>query len=58
MTISGIGSSCNLIGVAANYVQGKTTVKEAISMPEEQSINLSISEERLRALRESKRIKT
>ena len=52
MTISGIGSSGNLIGVAANYVQGKTTVREAISMPEEQSVNLSISEEGLRALRE------
>ncbi len=52
MTISGIGSSCNLIGVAANYVQGKTTVREAISMPKEQSVNLSISDEGRDMLRE------
>ncbi|MBD5452956.1 MAG: hypothetical protein HDR30_01335 [Lachnospiraceae bacterium] len=52
MAISGIGNSYNLFEVAANYVQRKTTVREAISMPEEQSVNLSISDEGLRALRE------
>ena len=52
MAISGIGSSYNLIEAAANYVQGKTTVREVISMPEEQSVNLSISDEGLSALRE------
>lgn len=52
MTISGIRSSYNLFEAAENYVQGKTTVREAISMPEEQSVNLSISEEGFNALRE------
>ena len=52
MAISGIGSNYNLFEAAANYEQRKTTVKEAILMPWEQSVNLSISEEGLRALRE------
>ena len=52
MTISGIRSSYNLFEDAANYEQRKTLVREAISMPDEQSVNLSISEEGLRALRE------
>ena len=52
MAISGIGSNYNLFEAAANYEQRKTTVKEAILMPGEQSVNLSISEEGLRALRE------
>ncbi len=52
MTISGIRSSYNLFEEAANYEQRKTTVREAISMPDEQSVNLSISEEGLKALQE------
>ena len=52
MAISGIGNSYNLFEAAANYVQGKITVREAISMPGEQSVNFSISDEGLRALRE------
>ena len=52
MAISGIGNSYNLFEAAANYEQRKTFVREAISMPEEQSVNLSISEEGLSALRE------
>ena len=52
MAISGIGSNYNLFEAAANYEQRKITIREAISMPEEQSVNFSISEEGLRALRE------
>ena len=52
MAISGIGSNYNLFEAAANYEYRKTTIREAISMPEEQSVNFSISEEGLKALRE------
>ena len=52
MAISGIGSNYNLFEAAANYEQRKITIREAISMPKEQSVNLPISEEGLRALRE------
>ena len=52
MAISGIGSNYNLFEAAANYEQRKTTIREAISMPEEQLVNFSISEEGLKALRE------
>ncbi|MDE5599182.1 MAG: hypothetical protein K2J04_15310 [Lachnospiraceae bacterium] len=52
MAISGIGSNYNLFEAAANYEHRKITVREAVSMPKEQSVNFSISEEGLRALRE------
>ena len=52
MAISGIGSNYNLFEAAANYEYRKITIREAISMPEEQSVNFSLSEEGLRALRE------
>lgn len=45
MAISGIGSSYNQIGAAANYVQEKTTAKEADRKMAEQPVRLSISNE-------------
>ena len=45
MAISGIGSSYNQIGAATNYVQEKTTAKEAGRKMAEQPVKLSISNE-------------
>lgn len=45
MAISGIGSSYNQIGAATNYVQEKTTAKEADRKMAEQPVRLSISNE-------------
>ncbi len=45
MAISGIGSSYNQIGAAANYVQEKATAKEASRKMAEQPVRLSISNE-------------
>ena len=45
MAISGIGSSYNQIGAATNYVQEKTTAKEAGRKMAEQPVRLSISNE-------------
>ncbi|MDE7130963.1 MAG: hypothetical protein K2O65_04075 [Lachnospiraceae bacterium] len=45
MAISGIGSSYNQIGAATNYVQEKTTVKNAGKKMAEQPVSLSISDE-------------
>lgn len=45
MAISGIGSSYNQIGAAANYVQEKATAKEAGRKMAEQPVRLSISNE-------------
>lgn len=45
MAISGIGSSYNQIGDATNYVQEKTTAKDAGRKMEEQPVRLSISNE-------------
>ena len=43
MAISGIGSSYNQIGAAANYVQEKTKAKDAGRKMAEQPVSLSIS---------------
>ena len=45
MAISGIGSSYNQIGAATNYVQEKTTAKEAGRKMAQQPVRLSISNE-------------
>lgn len=45
MAISGIGSSYNQIGAAPNYVQEKTTAKDAGRKMAEQPVRLSISNE-------------
>ncbi|MDE7333619.1 MAG: hypothetical protein K2O16_15640 [Lachnospiraceae bacterium] len=45
MAISGIGSSYNQIGAAANYVQEKTTAKDAGRKMAEQPVRLSLSNE-------------
>ena len=44
MAISGIGSSYNQIGAAANYVQEKTNTKDAGRKMAEQPVSLSISD--------------
>ncbi len=44
MAISGVGQNYDYLGKAANYMQGKTTVREAISKTAKQSANLSISD--------------
>ncbi len=45
MAIAGIGSSYNQIGAATNYVQEKTTVKDADRKMMEQPVSISISNE-------------
>lgn len=52
MNVSGIGQNYNYWGTAANYMQKKTPVKEAISKTAEQPVNLSISDKGRDALRE------
>ncbi|MBD5548746.1 MAG: hypothetical protein HDQ97_15390 [Lachnospiraceae bacterium] len=52
MAISGVGENYDYLGKAANYMQGKTTVKEAVSKTVKQSANLSISDAGRNMLRE------
>ncbi len=52
MAISGVGQICDYLGMTANYMQGKITVREAISNTVKQPINFSISDEGRNMLRE------
>lgn len=52
MSVSGIGQNYDYLAMPANYVHGKTIVKEAISKTATQSVNLSISDEGRDKLRE------
>ncbi len=52
MAIGGVGQNYDYLEKAANHIQGKTTVREAISKTVKQPINFSISDEGRAMLRE------
>lgn len=52
MAISGVGQNYDYLGMTTNYMQGKTTVSEAISKTTKQPENVSISDEGRDMLRE------
>ncbi|MDE7429129.1 MAG: hypothetical protein K2N00_07680, partial [Lachnospiraceae bacterium] len=52
MAIGGVGQNYDYLEKAANHIQGKTTVREAISKTVKQPINFSISDEGRNMLRE------
>lgn len=52
MAISGVGQNCDYLGMTTNYMQEKTTVREAIPKMAKQPINFSVSDEGRTMLRE------
>lgn len=52
MAISGVGQNYDYLGMTTNYMQGKTTVKEAIPKMAKQPINFSVFDEGRTVLRE------